>query len=142
MKRYEFKIFDEKEIAYADSVENISEHIRNLLNQQRQGNLVFFDAPQLQKLLAQIENLKIGTLNETLDAWKKIKELGGDISKLDSFIKGRQELPSPVKTDLQPKDEKTIGLDGNNFCDFCKHKHADTEPKVCTDLYCYCGVRG
>ncbi len=85
---------------------------------------------------------KIRNLNGTLDAWKKLKELGGDVSKLEQFLKGRVELPSPVKNDIQPKNEKTIGLDENDFCDFCKHKHANTEPKVCTNLYCNCGIRG
>jgi len=87
-----------------------------------------------------MENRRLKNLKLKLDCHKSLKEL--KIKEKIPIILGEKKLELP-KLPLEPEEQKHIlGLDENNFCDFCKHNHAETEPKVCKSIDCNCGVRG
>lgn len=120
---------------------------------------------ELEKTKLKSENLKlkhlpIKMLGETLKAWLVLKKEGFTLEQFEEMIRSGEltypennfiETPKEISKQFEPygktiihskPETKTDGLDENNFCDTCNHTHADTEPKVCKDLYCNCGIRG
>ena len=85
-----------------------------------------------QKTQQEILNLKI---KNQIALVRELKETPNDTA---NFIKNPESYQTPQ---LEEPKEKT-GFDENGYCDVCKHKHALTEPRVCTDLSCNCGVTG
>ncbi len=67
-----------------------------------------------------------------LENWKKLKESGHIFEEAKAIIVGAKELEEP-RLDFH-------NLEGQ-ACSFCHHPHAVTEPRVCTDIHCICGVR-
>ena len=115
---------------------------------------------KLQSDQLKLKNLPVKMLGDTLKAWLVLKEQGYTLDQFQQMIRDGQlvypennftRTPENVSKQFEPygktiiherTEEKTDGLDENNFCDSCNHTHADTEPKVCTDLWCNCGIRG
>lgn len=68
-----------------------------------------------------------------LQNWRLLKESGSIFEEAKAIIQGKKELEEP-RIDFH----KLEGI----LCTFCHHAHASTDPKVCTNLNCNCGVRG
>lgn len=136
LRRYHFKINDDKLENFLDKKENISDYFRNLTELDMKGKL--FKADDIKKENEVLKNLKL-----KIDIWKDLKVEGFTLDKAYDLFKGHS-IPQLTTEKLQETfhKEEPKGLDPVNQCSDCNHIHTDTEPRVCTDLYCNCGVRG
>jgi len=84
---------------------------------------------ELNRELKRLKNLKL-----QLDIFNDLKNLNYDWQQTRRIIKG--------SLDISDDPLKFVASKGDpNVCDYCKHFHASTEPKVCTELSCNCGLR-
>ena len=76
-----------------------------------------------------------------LENWELLKNKGHIFEEAKAIITQELELVAPSTDQIfQQKTEK--GLDQFGTCSVCHHKHVKSEPRVCTELHCNCGVRG
>lgn len=78
-----------------------------------------------------LQNLKLN-----LEIWQMLKSLNYNLDDSIEIMNGTKELPEPALKLLQSQQKNIDGL-----CDFCGHKHDETNRNICKDLSCMCGVR-
>ena len=133
-RNYHLKTTNEKIHEFMDSVPNISKTLEDAIE-----HFSICEILDTEKQL-DMENRRLKNLKLKLDCHKSLKEL--KIKEKIPIILGEKKLELP-QLPLEPKEQSPVlGLDENNFCSFCKHNHAETKPKVCTNINCNCGVRG
>ena len=74
--------------------------------------------------------------------WQLYKSSGLIFEEAKAIILGEKEPLEPTLQDLKPFAESTKGLDQFNGCFTCTHQHTSSEPKVCREIGCNCGIRG
>lgn len=85
------------------------------------------------------EKKRLTNLNLSLDVWKKLKDAGYTIPQAEQVISGDQKFELPEN----PFKKETVNdnFNENNFCKFCHHEHTETEPRICKETLCMCGMR-
>jgi len=82
------------------------------------------------------KKIRLLNLKLSLECWKLMKEQGYTISQATEILSGSKDLLEPQLILLQmSKNNK------NGICDYCGHAHADSQPYVCKELSCNCGLR-
>ena len=90
-----------------------------------------------------------------LENWLAMKSSGHIMEEAKAILTGEKEIEEPTikklkdfegmskiqKEQLEITEKIESSFDENNYCDFCKHTHATTEPQVCTNIDCKCGIR-
>ena len=99
MKKYQCKVFDESLQNYLDNQINVSEFIRNILDDVRTGKLLY-DSTQ-EDLDLKLKKLKVADLR--LKIWQKVKDNGFTLEQLKAIIDG-EDIPLPIKEDYTPTE--------------------------------------
>lgn len=136
MKKYQCKVYDEELNDFLDNKPNVSEFIRNVLNDFRTGKLSY-ESPE--NIDLKIKKLKIADL--TLKVWSKFKDEGYSLDQLDNFVNNgilntipeNRTIEAPIiqtnsnqqlefgKT-ITYKSDKILQQDGTLRCKHCNKK--------------------
>ncbi len=135
-KTFSIRTSNEKMQNFLDKKESVSDYLRNLIELDMKGKI--FLADDIEKENKVLKNLKL-----KLDIWKDLKSEGFTLEKAYNIFKGHNvpELPTIEKLQESFNKQESQSFDPSGFCLVCTHRHTDTEPRICTDLHCNCGVR-
>ena len=134
MKHFQFKIYDQDLIEWLELQTNVSNFIRQTLEDVKSGKIKKQDDADID---TKIKRQKLLSLQ--LSNWKNLKDNGMIMEEAKAILLNNGEIQEPSIYDSRDFAEPKIN--GYGFCSICNHEHANTEPKICKSLNCNCEVR-
>lgn len=135
-KVFSFRTRDEKTINALNKISEKSDFLSDLMKKYFAGE--FIDVDDIENKIKYQKYLKL-----CLENWDTLKKRGNIFEEAKAILLEQKQLEAPsVSTLLTKNPNEERGLDQFGGCFTCHHKHAKTEPRVCTGLSCNCGVRG
>ena len=129
-KGFHFRTNSELTEKWLLSQQDKTKAINEILNQYVKGDLVYKENNKVSDEKKRLINLKLN-----LEVWKMLKDAGYTLTEAQQVMTGDQMLEVPELPYMKKQ------FDTNNICSFCHHEHTTTEPRVCKEMNCTCGLR-